>query len=119
MPCDTELRWNRRANRRQTIKERAEEVREVVKRVEAKVASGVVKAKVGPQGAVAFEGLTDEDRDGVTDACIYRRLMATGSVLARAKIAQAEAMSGRTVNRQAIATGHHSHDGGKTWHHGH
>jgi hypothetical protein len=65
---------------------------------------------------VAFIGLTDQERDGVTDACAYRRIMATGSALAKAKIASAEALSGRTVNRQAVAQGHHTHDGGQTWH---
>jgi hypothetical protein len=42
--------------------------------------------------------------------------MATGSALAKAKIAAAEALSGRSVNREAVAHGHHSHDNGATWH---
>jgi len=46
---------------------------------------------------------------------MYRRLMATGSALAKAKIAAAEALAGRAVSRQALANGVHSHDGGRTW----
>jgi hypothetical protein len=103
----------------QTIKARAEEVRAVVARVVQGLITGRIKAKVGPQGAVAFDGLTDQERDGVTDACAYRRVVATGGALANAAIARAEAMAGRPVDRMAVAHGHHSHDGGKTWHHGH
>jgi hypothetical protein len=45
--------------------------------------------------------------------------MSTGSALAKAAIARAEQVAGRTVDRQAIAHGHYSHDGGRSWHHGH
>lgn len=113
MPCDTKLKA------KQTVAQRAEEVRKVVSKLGELLVSGRVKAKVGPQGAIAFVGLTDEERDGVTDACAYRRLMVSGSMLAKAAIARAEQIAGRTVDRQALAHGHHSHDGGKTWHHGH
>jgi hypothetical protein len=113
MPCDTKLKA------KQTISERAEEVRRMVMTLSSALASGRVKAVVGPQGAVAFAGLTDAERDGVTDACAYRRLMVTGSALAKAAIARAEQLAGRGVNRQAVAHGVHSHDNGKTWHHGH
>ena len=113
MPCDTRLKP------RQTISQRAAEVRSVVERLSREISLGRVKVKVGSQGAIAFSGLTDAERDGVTDACIYRRLMVTGSALARAKIAQAEMVAGRTVDKQALAQGHHSHDGGDHWHHGH
>src|SRR5262245_43879440 len=113
MPCDTRLKP------KQTIQQRADEVRKAVAKLGAGLASGLIKAKVGPQGAIAFEGFADAERDGVTDACAYRRLMVNGSPLARAKIAQAEQLAGRSVDRTALAHGHHSHDGGKTWHHGH
>jgi hypothetical protein len=113
MPCDTRLKA------RQTIQQRADEVRAVVMKLSAALTSGRVKPKVGPQGAIAFEGFTAEERDGVTDACAYRRLMVTGSALAKAAIARAEQIAGRSVDKQALAHGHHSHDGGKTWHHGH
>lgn len=110
MPCDTKLKAN------QTIQQRASEVRAVVDRVSKGLASGTVRVKVGPQGAVVFTGLSNEERDNVTDGCIYRRVMATGSALAKNAIARAEQLSGRSINRQAIAQGAHSHDGGHTWH---
>ena len=110
MPCDTQLRQG------QTISSRAEEIREAVARLSRGLASGAVRVKIGPQGAIAFEGFTDTDRNRVTDACIYRRVMATGTATAKAAIAKAEALSGRAVDRRVIGQGAHSHDGGKTWH---
>lgn len=113
MPCDTRLKP------RQTISERADEVRRAITRLSEALATGRAKVKVGPQGAIAFEGLTADERDGVTDACAYRRIMVTGSALARAAIARAEQLAGRSLDRRVIAQGTHSHDGGKTWHNGH
>ena len=110
MPCDTRLKP------RQTISQRAEEVRAMAKKLEAGLIAGRIKPVIGPQGAVAFQGLTEADRDGVTDACAYRRIMATGSALAKQAIARAEQLSGRSVNRQVIGQGAHSHDHGATWH---
>jgi len=110
MPCDTRLKP------KQTIQQRAEEVRKMVSTLDKLLISGRVKPVIGPQGAITFAGLTEEERDGVTDACAYRRLMVTGSALAKAAIARAEQMSGRSVNRAALTHGAHSHDGGKTWH---
>jgi hypothetical protein len=110
MPCDTKLKP------KQTIQQRAAEIRAMVATLAQGLASNRVRVKIGPTGGVAFIGLTDQERDGVTDACAYRRIMATGSALAKAKIAAAEALSGRSVNRQAVAHGHHSHDNGATWH---
>jgi hypothetical protein len=110
MPCDTQLKP------KQTVQERAEEVRRAAALVSDALAAGRVRVKVGPQGAVAFEGITAAERDGLTDACIYRRVMVSGSALARAAIARGEQLSGRTVNRSVVATGVHSHDGGHTWH---
>lgn len=110
MPCDTQLKP------RQTLQQRAAEVRAFTERLSAGLASGRLKAKVGPQGAVAFLGLTDAERDGVTDACAYRRLMVSGSSLARAAITRAEQLAGRSVDRRMVAVGAHSHDGGETWH---
>lgn len=101
--------------RRQTLKQRISEVETVVKKVETGIVSGRIKVKVGKQGAVAFDGLTEQERDEVSDACIYRRVMVSGSALARAAVARAEQMAGVGVNRQVIGSGVHSHDGGKTW----
>lgn len=111
MPCDTKLKSG------QTIQQRAAEVRSAVTRISALLTGGKAKAKVGAQGGITFEGIPDADRDGVTDACAYRRIMATGSALARAAIAKAEQLAGRTVDRQVVGQGLHSHDGGKSWHH--
>lgn len=113
MPCDTRLKA------KQTISERKTEIAKVIALVNNRLAAGLIKPRVGAAGGIAFEGLTDAQRDGVTDACIYRRIMATGSALAKQRIAQAELLAGRSVNKQAVATGVHSHDGGQTWHHGH
>lgn len=113
MPCDTRLKP------KQTIQQRAAEVRAAVARAVKLMAMGKVKAVVGQSGAVVFAGLSETDRDGVTDACMYRRMMAGASPLAKAAIARAETLAGRKVDSQAVAHGVHSHDGGKTWHEGH
>jgi hypothetical protein len=110
MVCDTRLKRN------QTIQERAAEVRRAVMRLSEGLVAGRVKAVIGPQGAIAFEGFSAEDRDGITDACAYRLLMISGSPLAKAAIARAEQLAGRSVDRRVIAHGAHSHDGGRTWH---
>lgn len=113
MPCDTRLKP------RQTITQRKDEVRKAVDTIDAGLKSGRIKAKVGPQGAIAFQGVAETDRDGVTDACVYRRIMISGSAQAKQAIIQAEKVAGRTVNRSIVGAGVHSHDGGATWHDGH
>lgn len=110
MPCDTVLKP------RQTIQQRASEVRRAVSKLDWLIKTRRAQARVGPQGAITFVGLNNEDRDGVTDSCLYRRLMATGSGLAKAEIARAEALAGRKVDRKVVAAGVHSHDGGRSWH---
>jgi hypothetical protein len=110
MACDTIFKQN------QTISQRKEEVKKVVSVLDRLIAAGQVRIKVGPQGAVTFTAWADSERDGVTDACAYRRLMVTGSALAKAKIAQAEMMAGRSISKQVVGQGAHSHDGGATWH---
>lgn len=100
---------------RQTLQERAAEVRRAAEKLDRLLMTRKVRVKVGPQGAVAFEGWSATDRDGITDACAFRRIMAAGSALARAEIARAEQLAGRAVDRKAIAQGHHSHNGGQTW----
>jgi hypothetical protein len=110
MPCDTKLKPQ------QTIQERADEIRRALSGLDQLLKMRMVKPVIGPQGAIAFAGWSDENRNGVTDACAYRRIMATGSALAKAEIARAEQLSGRSVNRQIVGQGVHSHDGGNTWH---
>lgn len=108
MPCDTRLKAG------QSITNRKDEILRTVEAVQRALVAGRVKVKIGPQGAIAFDGI--EQRNDVTDACIYRRIMVSGSALAKAEIAKAERLAGRSVNRQAVAHGAHSHDGGHTWH---
>ena len=110
MACDTRLKP------RQTIQERAKEVRDATVRLAQALATGRVKVTVGPTGAPVFTGWDETSRDGITDACAYRRIMATGSAMAKMAIARAEQLAGRSVNKAAVAAGHHSHDGGLTWH---
>lgn len=121
MPCDTRLKDNyRNTRRRQTIQERAAEVKQVTSDVNSLIAAGKVKPIIDKlTGAIAFQGLDENVRDGVTDACVYRRLMITGNSLTKMAIQRAEQMAGRTVNKTALQQGVHSHDGGGSWHNGH
>jgi len=108
MPCDTQRRKN------QTLEQRKSEVRATVDNLAQQIARRKVQLKVGPQGAIAFVG--DWQRNGVSDACAYRRLLVQGNALVRAEIAKAERIAGRSVNLQVVGSGIHSHDGGDTWH---
>lgn len=108
MACDRSRRPN------QTISERKKEIRETVAKLAADLAGGRVKAIVGKQGGIVFEGW--QVRNNVTDACALRLVLSTGSVLAKAKIAQAEALAGRSLDKRSIAQGLHTHDG-VNWHH--
>jgi hypothetical protein len=110
MPCDTQVKKN------QTLSERMAEVRQTVDTLARALAAGTVKAVVGKQGAIAFDGFPDAQRNGVTDACLYRRIMSSGTAMARARIAQAERLAGRSADKRIIGQGIHSHDGGSTWH---
>ena len=110
MPCDTIRKPN------QTLSARVEEVKKRVTAVDRLIAARKVQVKVGPQGAVVFIGISDEDRDGMTDACIYRTLSRKGSAATRMAIQRAEQVAGRSVDRAVVAAGTHSHDGGATWH---
>jgi hypothetical protein len=100
----------------QTLTERKSQVKEIIAFTDELIRKNKVKVIVDKRtGAVAFAGMTDAERGGVSDACTYRVIMATGSVLAKQAIARAEQLAGRTVNRQALAAGVHSHDGGHSW----
>lgn len=101
----------------QTLVQRISQVDQALARLRKYLATGTVKVKVGPTGSIVFEGWND--RDFISDTCAYRSLMAEGSVELRTAVARAEALAGRKVNPQAIAAGHHSHDGGGSWHGGH
>lgn len=114
MACETIMR------RRQTRQQRIVEVKKVIETVDKRLANGKAKAVIDKKtGAIAFTGLDATERDDVSDACIYRKVMQSGSTAAKLAIAKAEQLAGRAVSRTALGHGVHSHDGGATWHHGH
>jgi hypothetical protein len=111
MACDTRL-----ISPNQTLSQRKTQVKEIIAFTDELIRKNKVKIAVDKRtGAIAFTGMTDAERGGVSDACTYRVIMATGSALAKQAIARAEQLAGRGVSRQALAAGHHSHDGGATW----
>lgn len=111
MPCDT------RRQPQQTAEEREAEIVASLRTLESRMQTYGVTVKIGPNGALAFAGWKDKDRNGVSDVCAYRRLSHQCSFALRVAIARAEMQSGRKVNEQAVAAGVHSHDGGETWGH--
>jgi hypothetical protein len=113
MPCDTRLREG------QTLPQRVKAIDLALKRLEQYLQTGKVQIGIAPNGAITFKGWATEDRDDVTDVCAYRTLASQNSWALRQAVAKAEAQTGRKVNAHAVAAGHHSHDGGKTWHGGH
>ena len=106
MPCET---LNRQG---QTPAQRETEVQAALKSLEDQLDSRMVQVKIGPQGAIMFDGW--ENRQGVTDVCAVRRLESEGSWEWRQALARAEATSGRKLNINAVNSGMHSHDG-HTW----
>lgn len=113
MACDTRLRAG------QSLQQRAAEVKAALDKLRRALTARGVQIAIAQNGAVAFNGWSAADRAGVSDACAYRVLAAEGSWELRQAVARAEAAQGRRVNPQAVAAGHHSHDGGRTWHGGH
>lgn len=109
MACDTML------GRNQTLAQRKDQVRKAAAIIDKLIAQRKAGVKVGPQGAVTFTGISDSDRAGMTDACVYRMLSRTGSAATKLAILKAEQVAGHTVNRAALVAGVHSHDGGNTW----
>lgn len=110
-PCNTRLKP------KQTLADRAKEVRKAGEKIDLLLAAGRAKVVVDKRtGAVAFVGIPDDVRDGLTDACVYRRIMQSGSTKAKLAITQAERLAGRAVDKKVVANGTHSHDGGQTWH---
>ncbi len=110
MACETMRKPN------QTLSERKAEVKAIITFTDELIRKNKVKVVVDSKtGAIVFVGMTPQERGGVSDACTYRQIMATGSTLAKIAIASAERLAGRAVNRQALSSGTHSHDGGRTW----
>ena len=113
MPCDRILKKN------QSISERKAEIKVAVDKLAKGLMLGTVKPIIGKQGAIYFQGWDGADRNDVSDACAYRKILSTGSALARAAIAKAEQLAGRTVDKQVIGQGAHAHtgaDGSIHWH---
>lgn len=110
MPCDS-----RPFRQYQTLTERKEQVKEAVDTLDALLKKKKVKPRISPNGSIVFDGWVDPEKAGMTDACAYRRIMSSGSSLAKLEIMRAEQLSGRKVNLQTLASGEHSHDGGRTW----
>jgi hypothetical protein len=74
-----------------------------------------VSVVIGAQGGIAFRGWAEADRAGLSDLCAYRKLAARNSPELRRAIARAEAVAGRKLDPQALASGVHSHDGGRSF----
>lgn len=110
MACDTKLAVG------QTIRQRIQDIIKATKGLDAALANGTVKIMINSRGAVAFIGWPDFNRDGITDGCALRRILATGSPAAKAALARAEKHYGRQIDRRVMAQGVHSHDEGQTWH---
>lgn len=111
MPCDSI-----RKTPQQTLAERAREIRAAGAKIDKMLAANQAKVRVDKKtGGVVFSGIPDGIRDGMTDACIVRAIMARGSHAARQAIVKAERLAGRQVDKKAILAGLHSHDSGKTW----
>jgi hypothetical protein len=103
----------------QSLEQRNAEIKKKLKELEQKLRAKSVSLGIGPNGSIVFRGWKKDDRGGISDACAFRVLSAEGSWDLRQAIAKAESESGRKVNVNAVAAGHHSHDGGKTWGPGH
>jgi hypothetical protein len=114
MACESFIKPN------QTIAQRAREIDEALDTLEQRLQNNSVKVVIDKRtGALTFAGWNSADRRDITDACAYRVMVSRNSVALRQAVARAEAIQGVKVNQRAIATGMHSHDGGKTWDKGH
>lgn len=110
MACDTQPMKN------QTLSQRKQQVKEIIAFTDELIRKRKVGIVVDKRtGAIAFTGMTPQERGNVSDACTYRLIMATGTASAKQAIARAELLAGRGVNKQALAAGIHSHDGGASW----
>lgn len=96
-----------------TPQKRKTQIEEAMARLQKALAAGTVTIKIGANGALTFNGAWD--RAGISDSCAYRKLMAAGSPELRRALGRAEALAGRKADERVIASGVHSHDGGKTF----
>lgn len=112
MPCDSYIPKNMTPIQRKT------QIEQAIEKLNKAIAAGQVSITVDRNtGAVGFKG--DWQREGITDACAYRKLSLKGGFEFKKALMKAEAAAGRKVNEKAVAAGVHTHDGGKTWHPGH
>jgi hypothetical protein len=100
---------------KETLEQRRDRIAKSLGLLEERIRQGQVRVVVGRDGSVTFAGWKVEDREDVADLCAYRKLTAKGSIALRSALARAEIAAGRTVDKQVIGSGLHSHDGGKTW----
>ncbi len=108
MPCES-LRNG------QSKKERDRDVKVALARLETYLKNGQVSLGIGTNGAIVFRGWDKTARNGVSDVCAYRKLAIAGSWELKQAQARAELLTGRKVDAKLVASGLHSHDGGKTW----
>jgi hypothetical protein len=89
---------------KQTIEERVAEIGRAVAALESRIKLKTVKPVVDKKtGGIAFAGWENAaERADVTDACAYRRIMATGSALARAEQFWGEGKTPETAIAKAI-----------------
>ena len=113
MPCDL-IQY-----RTIQLKLEAEERQQAaLRQIERKLEQQRVAFVVGPDGALAVNGVSVADKQGMTDVCVLRRLLQENSAAAQQEMLRlgltwAEVMSGVTAmadNRLA-----HSHNGGGSW----
>jgi hypothetical protein len=90
---------------RQTAAQRLAEVAKKMRQLDTLVASGRLKMQV-KAGKPVFSGISEADRDGISDVCIFHTLSNTGSAATRMALARAEQLQGK-VSRQGV----HTHDG--------
>lgn len=88
--------------------------REALTKLQASIGAGSVEVIVAKgTGAFALKGWGAADREDISDLCAYRALMNTPEM--RRAVMRAQVMSNTPLSARAVASGVHSHDGGKTW----
>lgn len=105
MPCLTNVNLSEIQKQKQ---------RDALAKLAKAIGAGKVQVVVAKgTGAFALKGWADSDREGVSDLCAYRALMNAPEM--RMAVRKAQVMANTPLSARAIATGLHSHDGGKTW----
>ncbi len=105
--------YTMRRTRQQTEEERRAEIEEALTKLERGLMAGEVTVEISYDGAICFVGW--EDRNDVADVCAFETLSQRDSLALQQAVEAAQSISGFEVNREKVAAGIHSHDGGKTW----